>query len=71
MPSPEPVAEQGPEAKTDTMSVLKELSDTVGRNEKTIKEYVRNQLQEDIASDQMCLKEFTDPFTGKPVAKGK
>ena len=45
--------------------------DTVGRNEKTIKEYVRNQLQEDIASDQMCLKEFTDPFTGKPVAKGK
>ena len=45
--------------------------DTVGRNEKTIKEYVRNQLQEDIASDQMCIKEFTDPFTGKPVAKGK
>ena len=45
--------------------------DTVGRNEKTIKEYVRNQLQEDIASDQMCLKEFTDPFTGQPVAKGK
>ena len=45
--------------------------DTVGRNEKTIKEYVRNQLQEDIASDQMCLKEFTDPFAGKPVAKGK
>ena len=45
--------------------------DTVGRNEKTIKEYVRNQLQEDIASDQMCLKEFRDPFTGEPVAKGK
>lgn len=45
--------------------------DTVGRNEKTIKEYVRNQLQEDIASDQMCLKKFTDPFTGQPVAKGK
>ena len=45
--------------------------DTVGRNEKTIKEYVRNQLQEDIASDQMCLKEFKDPFTGEPVAKGK
>ena len=45
--------------------------DTVGRNEKTIKEYVRNQLQEDIASDQMCLKEFVDPFTGEPVAKGK
>ena len=45
--------------------------DTVGRNEKTIKEYVRNQLQEDIASDQMCLKEFRDPITGEPVAKGK
>ena len=45
--------------------------DTVGRNEKTIKEYVRNQLQEDIASDQTCIKEFTDPFTGQPVAKGK
>ena len=45
--------------------------DTVGRNEKTIKEYVRNQLQEDIASDQMCLKEFKDPFTGEPVDKRK
>ena len=30
--------------------------DTVGRNEKTIREYVRNQLQEDIASDQICMK---------------
>ena len=45
--------------------------DTVGRNEKTIKEYVRNRLQEDIASDQICMKEFTDPFTGEPVGKGK
>ena len=45
--------------------------DTVGRNEKTIREYVRNQLQEDIASDQMSIKEFTDPFTGEPVVKGK
>ena len=45
--------------------------DTVGRNEKAIKEYVRNQLQEDIASDQICMKEFTDPFTGEPVTKGK
>ena len=33
--------------------------------------YVRNQFQEDIASDQMCLKEFKDPFTGKSVVKGK
>ena len=45
--------------------------DTVGRNAKVIQEYVRNQLQEDIATDQLCLKEFTDPFTGEPVSKGK
>ena len=45
--------------------------DTVGRNEKAIKEYVRNQLQEDIATDQMSLKEFKNPFTGEPVDKGK
>lgn len=45
--------------------------DTVGRNEKAIQEYVWNQLQEDIAADQIRLKEFTDPFTGEPVSKGK
>ena len=45
--------------------------DTVGRNEKRIKEYVANQLQEDIAADQLTLKEFNDPFTGEPVSKGK
>ena len=45
--------------------------DTVGRNEKAIREYVRNQLQEDIATDQISLKEFKDPFTGEPVGKGK
>ena len=45
--------------------------DTVGRNEKAIQEYVWNQLQEDIAADQISLKEFTDPFTGEPVSKGK
>ena len=38
--------------------------DTVGRNEKVIAEYVKNQLQEDIAEDQMSIKEFIDPFTG-------
>ena len=38
--------------------------DTVGKNEKRIAEYVRNQLQEDIANDQMTLKEYIDPFTG-------
>ena len=45
--------------------------DTVGRNEKAIQEYVRNQLQKDVAADQISLKEFTDPFTGEPVSKGK
>ena len=38
--------------------------DTVGRNEQKIAEYVRNQLQEDIAEEQLSLKEFIDPFTG-------
>lgn len=45
--------------------------DTVGRNEKAIREYVRNQLQEDIATDQISIKEYFDPFTGEPVKKGK
>jgi len=45
--------------------------DTVGRNKKAIREYIRNQIQEDIVSDQISLKEFTDPFTGEPVKKGK
>ena len=39
--------------------------DTVGKNEKIIREYIRNQLQEDLARDQISLKEFVDPFTGK------
>ena len=38
--------------------------DTVGRNKKAIAEYIRNQLQEDIANDQISIKEFIDPFTG-------
>ena len=41
--------------------------DTVGKNEKRIAEYVRNQLQEDIACDQISFNEYTDPFTGEPV----
>ena len=39
--------------------------DTVGKNEKMIKDYIRNQLEEDYTSDQIALKEFTDPFTGE------
>ena len=38
--------------------------DTVGRNEGAIKEYIKNQLQEDIIADQISLKEYIDPFTG-------
>ena len=45
--------------------------DTVGRNKKQIQEYIRNQLQEDYASDQMSIKEYIDPFTGEPVKGGK
>ena len=29
-------------------------------------EYIRNQLQGDITSDQMSMKEYIDPFTGEP-----
>ena len=45
--------------------------DTVGKNEKMIKDYIRNQLEEDYTSDQMSLKEFTDPFTGEKRKQGK
>ena len=47
------------------------LSRYRGAQQKTIKEYACNQLQEDIASEQMCLKKFKDPFTDEPIAKGK
>ena len=39
--------------------------DTVGKNEKIIKEYIRNQLQEDYISDQMSIEEYVDPFNGE------
>ena len=45
--------------------------DTVGRNKKVIEEYIKNQIQEDLAYEQMSLKEYIDPFTGEPVKKGK
>ena len=38
--------------------------DTVGKNAKMIQEYIQNQLEEDLASDQISLKEYMDPFTG-------
>ena len=39
--------------------------DTVGRNQKRIEEYIRNQLQEDVVADQLSLFEEYDPFTGE------
>ena len=39
-------------------------ADTVGKNEKMIKEYIKNQLEEDYMKDQISLKEYIDPFTG-------
>lgn len=38
--------------------------DTVGKNEKKIADYIREQLQEDMMEDQISIKEFVDPFTG-------
>ena len=38
--------------------------DTVGRNKKVIENYIKNQLEEDFANDQISLKEHIDPFTG-------
>ena len=45
--------------------------DTVGKNAKKIQEYIQHQLEEDKISDQISLKEYTDPFTGKPADKRK
>ena len=39
--------------------------DTVGKNETMIANYIKNQLEEDFAKDQISLKEFADPFTGE------
>jgi putative transposase len=50
--------------------------DTVGRNKRAIAEYIRNQLQEDVALDQMSYQpvygsagkvgQEKSPFSGKP-----
>ena len=44
---------------------------TLGRNKKAIQEYIRNQLQEDYADDQVSIKEYVDPFTGQPIKGDK
>ncbi|WP_295087979.1 IS200/IS605 family transposase [Ruminococcus sp.] len=43
--------------------------DTVGKNTKKIEEYIRDQLQGDIANDQLSSFETTDPFTGEKYKK--
>ena len=45
--------------------------DTVGKNKKAIAEYIKNQLQEDLAYEQLSIKELIDPFTGEPVRASK
>ena len=40
------------------------FADTVGKNEKAIRSYIRNQLEEDYIKDQISIKEYIDPFTG-------
>lgn len=45
--------------------------DTVGRNRKVIEEYICKQLIEDKDGDQMGIKEYVDPFTGKQVEENK
>jgi len=45
--------------------------DTVGKNKKAIAEYIKNQLQEDLAYEQISIKELIDPFTGEPVNASK
>ena len=45
--------------------------DTVGKNKKAIAEYIKHQLQEDVAYEQISFKEYIDPFTGEPVKGNK
>ena len=43
--------------------------DTVGKYETAIREYIDNQLKDDMMNDQMTLKEYIDPFTGSKKAR--
>ena len=44
---------------------------TVGRNKTAIESYIRNQLQEDHVEEQLTIKKYVDPFTGKLAQEGK
>ena len=43
--------------------------DTVGRNKKVIEQYIRHQLDDDIAQDKLSVKEYVDPFSKEPTNK--
>lgn len=43
--------------------------DTVGRNKKVIEQYIRHQLDDDIAQDKLSVKEYKDPFSHEPTNK--
>jgi len=43
--------------------------DTVGKNEKIITEYIKNQLKEGYISEQISIEEYIDPFTGDKKGK--
>jgi len=45
--------------------------DTTGKNTKAIAQYIKNQLQEDLAYEQISMKELYDPFTGEPSKRNK
>ena len=45
--------------------------DTVGKNKKAIAEYIRNQLQEDLAYEQMSIKELVDRLRVSWYAQAK
>ena len=39
--------------------------DAISKNETMIANYIKNQLEEEFAKNQISLKEFADPFTGE------
>lgn len=45
--------------------------DTVGKNDKQIKEYIQNQMYGDKLHDQISIKEYIDPFTGESGKESK
>jgi len=44
---------------------------TIGRNKAAIAKYIQQQLEEDQIAGQISMKEYIDPFTGKPEKEDK